>query len=320
MIETSETTPNSGAKPRLVFFGNERIATGTTTTNPVLRMLLAEGYDIAAIVLHHTFGASRNQRELEVLAVAEEHNIPIHYPEKLSEFTDKLASFGALAGVLVAFGKIVPQATIDVFPRGIINIHPSALPKHRGPTPVESVLLAGERETAVSVMALAREMDAGPVYAQAPVELAGDETKQALADHLLEVSAETLRAVLPEILNDDCVAAPQSHADATYDKLIEKHDGVIDLSKTAEQLEREIRAYAGWPKSKLVVRDIELTVLEAHTAPQIDNPENKTLFVVGKQLCLQTADGVLVLDTVQPAGKKPMPATAFLAGYKTILE
>lgn len=316
MNETSKTTPNSGDKPRIVFFGNERIATGVTTSTPVLRMLLEEGYEVAAVVLHQTFGTSRKRRELEILGVASAHNIPVLYPHKLSAVHETLASYKAALGVLVAFGKIVPEDTINIFPLGIINVHPSLLPQHRGPTPLESVILAGETETAVSVMALAKEMDAGPVYAQALLSLNGTEAKQQLADTMLEISAEMLRAVLPKILDGGCVAAPQDHASATYDKLISKQDGKIDLSKTAQRLEREIRAYAGWPGSHTVIAGKTVTVTAAHVADNsLVNVDNKSTFVANKQLCLQTSEGILVIDSLKPAGKKDMPAAAFLAGY-----
>lgn len=297
--------PHSGTKARLIFFGNERIATATTTTNPILKMLIDEGYDVAAIVLHHTFAISRNQRELEVLNLANAHDIPVHYPEKLSELHDTLAAYQADAGVLVAFGKLVPESTITLFPHGIINIHPSALPKHRGPTPVESVILDGSSETAVSIMALAREMDAGPIYAQTTVPLTGGESKQALADRLLDVSAKSLQAALPQILSGDCVAQPQDENQATYDELIEKQDGILDATKPAARLEREVRAFLDWPGTRTSLGSVDVTITKAHVS------ETET------ELSIRCGDGnYLAIDMLKPAGKKEMPTRAFLAGYK----
>src|SRR4051812_13795891 len=121
--------------PTIVFFGNERLATGVTTTLPTFRALLHAGYHIAAVVLHDNPATSRNKRPVEIIALAKHSNIPVLYPHKLADITDKLAALNADVGVLVAFGKIIPQATIDLFPCGIVNVHPSLLPKHRGPTP-----------------------------------------------------------------------------------------------------------------------------------------------------------------------------------------
>lgn len=316
MNKTSNTTPNFGLKPRLVFFGNERIATGVTTDTPVLNMLLSEGYDIAMIIASDSGTPSRQKRELEVEIFARKHSIPFYTPRRLSEIHEEIAISGAAIGVLVAYGQIVPKSIISLFPLGIINIHPSDLPQHRGSIPIEAVILAGETNTAVSLMQLASTLDAGPVYANTPVKLAGSETKQALADHLLDIGTRTLRVILPKILSGECVALPQDDATATYDARIDKADGILDLSKSAVQLEREVSAYLGWPGSRTVIAGKDVVITAAHVAYNtLENVDNKSTFVANKQLCLRTADGILVIDSLKPAGKPNMPASAFLAGY-----
>lgn len=322
--------PNSGAKPpagtRLVFFGNERLATNVATDLPVLTMLVDEGYDIVAIVASDSGTTSRKQRALEVEEFAISHNIPYFSPKKLADVRDNLQKLQAQAGVLVAYGKMVPENIISLFPHGIINIHPSSLPKHRGPIPLEAVILDDSRETAVSLMALVRAMDAGPVYAQTTVELRGDETKQALADILGGIGSAMLRAMLPEILSGECVAKPQDDTAATYDARITKADGVLDFTKSALQLEREVRAYAGWPSSRAIVAGKDITVTTAHV--EATNDSTRQMPSVGsistgtdrKSLRIQTNDGVLVIDHLKPAGKNEMSAAAFIAGYGKTIE
>lgn len=308
--------PNSGSKPRLVFFGNERIATGVTTEAPVLRMLIAQGYDICAVVVHNTVTRSRNARTLEVASIAQEHGIPLISPDKPGEIIDQIRSYGATAGILIAYGKIIPESFIDIFPFGIINIHPSLLPKHRGPTPIESSILAGDAETGISVMKISRQMDAGPVWAQATLPLSGTETKQALADTLGSLAADVLRDRLPGILDGSIPALPQNDSEATYDQLIDKQSGILDTNKPAIALEREIRAFAMWPGSRISLDGFDITVTQA-TA--LDNtPANATsspLFVADKQLYLRASDGTLRVTMLKPAGKSEMTAQAFLAGY-----
>lgn len=316
MNMTSKTTSTSGTNPKIVFFGNERIATGVTTSLPVLHMLRREGYEIVAIVASDAGTQSRKARELEVETFAREHSIPFLKPGKLTEIKEQLRSYGAALGVLVAYGKLVPESIIELFPRGIVNIHPSALPQHRGSIPVEAVILDGSTETAVSLMSLVKAMDAGPVYAQTPVRLVGDETKQALADTLLETGAATLKDTLPMLLDDTCKPEPQDHAAANYDERISKTDGEINLEKAAAQLAREVRAYLGWPGSRTVIAGKDVVITAAHVADNtLQNVDKKTIFVANKQLCLQTADGILVIDELRPAGKAAMPAAAFLAGH-----
>jgi len=300
---------------RLLFFGNERLATGTTSPALALQALLAAGYDIpAVIVAQEDQTQSRKSRPLEVAAVADAHGIQVLSPVKLSEAKDQLKSFDATAAVLVAYGKIVPQEVIDIFPKGIINIHPSLLPKHRGPTPLESVILGGEKETGVSLMQLAAKMDAGPVYAQETVLLRGDEIKQQLADQLLALGANMLIQYLPDILSGRLAPAAQDDMHATYDKKIEKSAGEIDWNKPAAVLEREVRAYAGWPRSRTVLAKRDVVITHAHT--EVGDGAIGTLWLEPGQLGVHTSEGVLVIDTLIPSGKKEMTAQAFLAGYQ----
>jgi methionyl-tRNA formyltransferase len=298
---------------KIVFFGNERLATGVTTGVWTLKELLAAGYDVVAVVSHNESTTSRKQRQLEIAEVAKEHNIPLLLPSKPSDILGQLIDFKADIGVLVAYGKIIPQSVIDIFPHGIINIHPSALPKHRGPTPLESVILTGEKTTAVSIMQLAKEMDAGPVFAQYSPIPSFNVTKQALADAQLTFGAQLLVEKLPAILDGSLQPTPQDQAQATYDQLIEKKDGIIDWQKSADVIAREVRAYAGWPKSRTTLGGTDVVITESSTldtlgAPGAVTTEGGSLFVACKR-------GTLKIERLTPAGKSEMTAQAFLAGY-----
>jgi len=342
MTKTSKTTQSSGTSPvfassnlaktseagkrreagrRVVFFGNERIATGVETSLPVLNMLLDEGYDVVAVVTSDSGTTSRKSRELEIEKLARERNIAFYNPRSAQALKDVVAGLEVEIAVLVAYGRIVPESVIEHFPYGIVNVHPSALPKHRGSAPIESVMLDGSTETAVSLMSLVKAMDAGPVYAHCPITLEGNETKQYLADTFGLIGAEALRELLPLLLSEECIARPQDHAAATYDERIAKSDGMIDLSKTAVQLEREVRAYASWPGSHTRIAGKNVIITVAHVADNtLQNVDKKTIFAANKALCLQTADGILVVDELKPAGKSTMPAAAFLAGYGQLLD
>lgn len=304
---------------KLLFIGNERLATGLPTDTPILKSLLTNGYEISGVILAQSeLGSSRKSREPEIVQVAEQHNIPVISPAKISEIEDDLKAMEADAAVLAAYGKIVPASIINVFPKGIINIHPSLLPKHRGPTPIESVILNGELETGVSLMQLAPKMDAGPVFAQQAIKLNGDETKQQLADQLGSLGAGMLIKNLPAILSGELRATPQVDNEATYDQLVEKTDGVLDFTKAAARLEREIRAYAGWPKSKTKLGGVEVIITRAHAVPT-NNSGLKPGDIQsdkGKVLTIECGQGYLCIDALQPLNKKEMPVEAFLAGYK----
>jgi methionyl-tRNA formyltransferase len=304
-------------KQRLLFFGNERLATGVTTDTPVLQALIAADYDIAAVVVAQKDGGkSRKGRQLEIAEVAEAHGIPVIAPLKLSEAIDELKAYQAEAAVLVAYGKIVPQSVIDLFPRGIINIHPSLLPKHRGPTPLESVILNDDKETGVSLMRLASDMDAGPVYAQETVLLRGDETKQSLADQLVAIGKDMLVTNLPAIL-DGSLEPTEQAGEPTYDKKIERDAGILtnlDFDESATSLAIKVRAYAGWPRVKATIGTSEAIIAAAHAGDAKGIPG--TLYLSGSEIGFYTADGVLIIDTIIPSGRKEMSARDFLLGYK----
>jgi methionyl-tRNA formyltransferase len=204
----------------ILFFGNERLATGVSTSSPALRALIGNGYEVAAVVVaQNDPGRSRQARELEVSSVAAEHGIPLLSPSDLLKAKDELAGYGAQAAVLIAYGKIVPPEVLDIFPAGIINVHPSLLPLHRGSTPIESVILGGADETGVSLMKLAQKMDAGPIYDRVRIRLGGDETKQSLADNLSAMGTDLLLKYLPGILDGapEPAPEPQDEALATLD-------------------------------------------------------------------------------------------------------
>lgn len=304
---------------KIVFFGNERLATGVTTTAPTLRALIEAGYEICALVSSYTKANSRQNREPEIHTVARNHNIPILLPNKIKDIAGELRVLKAEVGVLVAFGKIIPQSIIDIFPYGIINIHPSLLPKHRGPTPIESFILSGETTTGVSIMQLSKEMDAGPVYGQASVKLETDcITKQTLADDLLEQGKDLLVNLLPTILSDSLEVTPQDNTKASYDAMITKQDAFLDpRHKTAVQLEREIRAYRGWPGSKMTITGIEVIIVDAFVANYEIHPGKDSIPFSDplKQICVPCKEGVLVVTKLKPLGKNEMSSAAFLNGY-----
>lgn len=305
-------TSLNSPKPSIVFFGNERLATGVSTQAPTLRALIAAGYPIEAVIVNHDQATSRKQRTLEIEALAAEHNIPIMTPDSKAELEANVAKLVSPIAVLAAYGRIIPGSVIKHFAYGILNVHPSALPKYRGSTPLESVILDGSESTAVSLMQLDVKMDAGAVYAQNDIVLRSTISKQDLADAAGELGAKMAVEALPLILDGGLTPSPQDESQATYTKQIHKTDGILDFTKSAKQLEREIRAYAGWPGSSTKINNKPVIVTAAQVIDRSGAPG--TFFIHDRQLAVYCNIGALVITQLKPAGKRVMPSRDFLAG------
>jgi methionyl-tRNA formyltransferase len=218
--------------------------------------------------------------------------------------------------ILVAYGQLVSKELIETFPKGIINIHPSLLPAYRGSTPIESAILDGAAETGVSLMSLAPELDAGPIYDQVKVSLDQTKSKQDLTNQLADLGADLLIKLLPDILSGALTPHNQAETGATYTKRIEKDSAVLDFNKPAIQLEREIRAYYGWPRSITNIGDERVIITKSHV--QAGQGEPGQFIENDGKLEVNTAQDRLVIDGLIPSGKKEMSGQAFLAGHKLI--
>lgn len=295
---------------RVVFFGNERLVSGLKHTDtPLLKGLIAHGYDVVAVVVNNTDAVSRTARTLEVADVAREHGIPVLTPNRPADILDELSNLHADFAVLSAYGRIIPQRVIDVFsPIGIINIHPSLLPRHRGSTPIETTIVSGDAVAGVSIMQLTAGMDEGPVYDQSTLELNASETKFDLYDRLSTMGAELLFDLLPSIADGTLQPKPQQTDGVTYTTTIEKKDGNIDPSTdTAEVISRKVRAHLGFPKSRLHYKNTDVIVT---SAKPVDAP-------VDSAFCLPCADNTtLLIETIIAPSGKTMSGDAFLRGLR----
>lgn len=297
---------------KIVFFGTESFSLRALTG------LIEAGYDIAAVV---TKPDSKKGRGHQVIApavkvLAEKHNIPVWQPTKLKEIREDIKAMQPVAGVLVSYGKIIPQSTINLFTPGIINVHPSLLPKYRGPSPIESAILNGDAATGVSIMQLSAEMDAGPVYAAKEYTLGGSETQPELYQTLGTVGTNLLLEALPRILAGDLQPVAQDDTATTYCQLLTKDDGIIDWHQPAEVIERRIRAFKSWPQSRASLNGIDVIITQAHAVPSKPKaPGNIESIDEEGSLAISTKSGALLIDAVKPLGKKEMPVKAFLAGY-----
>lgn len=291
----------------ILFFGTDDFSAIS------LRELIERGFTIGAVVTKPDSRKGRG-RELQaplVKQIATEHDIPVWQPLRMDEITENIKELSNnLAdkpiGVLVSYGKIIPQAIIDLFEPGIVNVHPSLLPKYRGPSPIESAILNGDTETGVSIMQLSAAMDAGPVYKQVVFTLNDTETTPELESKLGTLGAQELAAILPSIMNGTIQPIPQDDSIASYCKLLQKEDGTLDpQAVTAEQAERKVRAFIAYPKTKATIAGHSVIITKTH----ITN--------IGENILdIQCSDGrfLSIDELIGPSGRV-MNAKAFLNGY-----
>lgn len=289
--------------PPLVFFGTEEHSLIT------LRALRDAGYMIAAVVTKPDAPKGRGGKLAEpaVKTFACQHDITVWQPVKLRDIASDIAALQAPLGVLVSYGKIIPQSIIDLFPRGIINVHPSLLPRYRGPSPIEAAMTNLDDMTGVSIMQLDAAMDAGPVYHQETVRLNGTETRAELYERLFALGSQKLIELLPRIADGSLQPTPQDDTQATYCALLSKNDSLLHPDQlTARHAEARVRAHLGFPRTKLVFDDTELIITSAHVAP-----------VPATTLDQRFTDGqYLVIDElISPTSGKKMTAEAFLRGH-----
>lgn len=246
--------------------------------------------------------------------------------DKLS--LDKLIveeQFSSKVGVLVDFGIIVSQKTIDYFPKGIVNSHFSLLPELRGADPISFAILEGKEKTGVSLMLLVEAMDEGPIISIGEQPLSGSETTLDLTTSLINLSFSLLENALPKYMIGEIKPAPQSYIQEefgripSYTRKLTKTDGILNWEKPAQQLEREIRAFAGWPKSRAKFNGIDCVILKTTVNNDLSG-ENGKLFIHEKKLGVYCGESALIIETIKPAGKNEMNSEAFLAGYKQRLD
>jgi methionyl-tRNA formyltransferase len=254
-----------------------------------------------------------------VLELAEELNLPIYTVENRKDLNllFEEARFESRLGILIDFGIIISQDVINYFPMGIINSHFSVLPQWRGADPITFSILSGQEHTGVSIMLLTAGMDEGPLLGYGEYDLPADITTPGLTEDLISLSDALLQHDVPRYMAGESHGVPQdiTGREVSYSRKLTKEDGILDFSKPATVLEREIRAFIEWPKSRATLGDIDVVVTKAHVIQESGKPG--TVAIINKQPVVYCSENALALDTLKPAGKKEMTGQAFLAGYKS---
>ncbi|GMV90233.1 MAG: methionyl-tRNA formyltransferase [Candidatus Hydrogenedentota bacterium] len=298
---------------RTVFFGTPELAVPTLAA-------VAEHHDVLAVVCQpdRPRGRGRKPEPPPTKAWALDRGIPVVQPEKLNDgsFEHWLKGQAPQVCTLAAYGRILKQPLLDVPPHGFLNVHPSLLPKYRGPSPIQSAILEGETETGVTIMKISLEMDAGDIQLQERVPIQPEDTGETLTARLAMLGGEMMVRALDLVNRGEATFTPQDESAATYCKLFEKADGRIDWTQPAARIHNLIRAAQPWPIAHGAFRGDIIRILASEV---LDEPATAAPGTVTRaekdRLVVSTGKNLLAILRIQPPGKRPMAVGDYLRGH-----
>lgn len=296
---------------RLIYAGTPDFAVAA------LARIIAAGHEVAAVYTQPDRPAGRG-RKLQASPVKEtalENGIPVEQPInfKSAEAREHLASYGAEAMVVAAYGLILPQSVLDVFPKGCINIHASLLPRWRGAAPIQRAMLAGDTESGVCIMQMEAGLDTGPVLSTHKLRITAHMTGGMLHDALATLGAEAIVSSLRAIEDGVAVATAQDDSMATYAEKLNKAEAEIDWTQAATRIDAKIRGFNPWPvaQTRWKGKSIRLwnSTLSDHRGTQ---PAGDIIAADNQGIHVQTGQGVVAVTELQLPGKKRVKATDFI--------
>ena len=302
-----------GYPVRLAFFGSPPGAVAA------LDALVGAGLDVAAVYTQPDRPAGRGARgrSTAVRREAENLGLPVRAPGSWRDerAIAELESWEADAFVVVAYGRILPARLLDMPRLGVLNVHPSLLPRFRGTSPVQTAILEGDTHTGVTIMLLDEGMDTGPILARSAREpVRPDDTGGSLMERLFEIGAGMLAQTLREWAAGAITPVPQDEGEATATRMLSRADGALDWAEPAARLERKVRAYDPWPGTHTRWRGRNLKVLSAAVAPETGG-EPGAVTTVEDGPVVATAEGGLALVQVQLEGRRAVTGEEFVRGH-----
>ncbi|GCF95795.1 methionyl-tRNA formyltransferase [Enterococcus florum] len=299
---------------KLVFMGTPAFSV------PILEGLLAEGYEVAAVVTQPDRPVGRKQivTPTPVKKAAVEHDLLVLQPEKISG-SPELETIAELQPELIitaAFGQFLPEKLLQVPRLGAINVHASLLPKYRGGAPVHYSIINGDPETGVTIMEMIKKMDAGGIFSQRSIPITPQDNVGTMFEKLSVVGKELLLETLPKIIAGELTPTPQNEDEVTFSPNITREQEAIDWQKTAQEVDHQVRGMFPWPIAYTTYEGARWKLLHTTPTEETTSAEPGTIVLRTKK-ALHVACGkgtVLAIDELQPAGKGQQTIQAFLNG------
>ncbi len=289
---------------KILFLGTSDFAV------PALQALVDSGYEVVGVVTvpDKPVGRKKLVTPPPVKVLAHKYNLQIFQPEKLKENDEllkQLLTLDSTIGVTVAYGKIIPEELLGLPKLGVINIHPSLLPKYRGPSPIQTALLNGDKETGVTIMQVDAQVDHGAILAQEKMVIEKNDNYSSLQTKLAKTGANLLISTLLRYLSTELKPQAQNESKATFTKIIKTEDGEIAESESVEQALNKIRALNPEPGTYTIINGKRLKILEARPTTDLTKP------------ILHLTDGAIEFLKVQSDGGRPMSGQDWRNGQKS---
>ncbi|KKQ80662.1 MAG: Methionyl-tRNA formyltransferase [Parcubacteria group bacterium GW2011_GWC2_38_7] len=288
----------------------------------ILKMLIKE-YSVQLVITEEDKIAGRGKKisSPPTKLIAIENQIPCTQPEKVKnnqELFNQIRDLHPTILIVAAYGKLLPKEILEMTKFGCLNVHPSLLPKYRGPSPIQTVLLNGENKTGVSIMLLNSAMDEGEILIQEEMPINSDEIYAELEEKLTIKSTEILDMILPRYINHEVELLKQNSLEATYCYKIDKLDGKINFSNSAQDIYNQYRAYKSWPGIYCFYKKLKLDLIEVQNVlvEEIDNYKPGEVFKKNKAIYIKCQDSALELIKVRLESKKETSILDFLNGHK----
>ena len=303
---------------RVIFFGTPVFAV------PTLEALLDTSHTLVAVVTqpdrprHRGHQVSRSP----VKIVADTAGVPVWQPDRLRDpaFLERVSALAPDAGVVAAYGRILPAPLLTIPRLGLLNVHASLLPRHRGAAPVHRAIMVGDRETGITIMHIVEALDAGPMLAAVTRAIGPDETSVEVERDLARIGADLLVDTLDRVASGRVRPVEQDESAATYAPRLATADGIIDWARPASALHNQVRGLHPWPHASTSLDDRRIIVLRTAPCPDGADAAGQPAGTIlpaarGRLLVAAGENTVLEILTLQLAGGRPMPAHAFLAGH-----
>ncbi|MDP2681405.1 MAG: methionyl-tRNA formyltransferase [Deltaproteobacteria bacterium] len=289
---------------------------------PSLRALIEVGENVVAIVTQPDKPRGRGKKLTPppVREAALKHNIPVFQPEKIKDepFITAISNFSPDVIAVVAYGKILPKAILDIPPKGCINVHASILPKYRGAAPINWAIINGEKETGITTMLLDEGMDTGDMLLTEKVEIRDDDTTSSLHDRLKYIGADLLIKTIKDIKSETIRPIPQDDSQATYAPMLKKEDGRIDWTMKAEEIKNLIRGLNPWPGAYTRWDGKQIKIFKAEVEAGVKEEPGTVINISTEGIFAATGKGILLIKELQPENKNRMTASEFIKGYRIV--